>query len=77
MTENAQGVPVCTKHKNDYLNLKCLCGESLDVRSGKWGPYGNCLRCGNVSWTKVLAANPEITPAAPSKPDKAEIKKSR
>jgi hypothetical protein len=59
-TQNKQGVPVCIKHKSEYLDLKCLCGEWLDIRSGKWGPYGVCIRCGNISWSKAMEANPGI-----------------
>ncbi len=62
VTENAQGVHVCIKHKGEYIDAKCLCGEWLDIRSGKWGPYGICTRCGNISWSKILEANPKITP---------------
>lgn len=63
MTENSQGVHVCSKHKDEYVDLKCICGEWVEVRSGKWGPYGVCPRCGNLSWRKLLEANPSITPS--------------
>jgi hypothetical protein len=58
---NKQGVPVCLQHKNEeFSGLKCFCGESLDLRSGKWGPYFYCFKCGNVSFAKGLEANPNI-----------------
>ncbi len=59
-TENSQGVPVCLKHKKrELLNLKCICGGWLDLRKGKWGPYFNCMDCGNMSWWKGLELNPQ------------------
>lgn len=73
VTENAQGVYVCIKHKSEYLDLKCLCGEWLDIRSGKWGPYGVCDRCGNLSWSKILEANPKITPNSEMKKDSDSV----
>lgn len=57
-TTSDEGVPVCRIHKNESVGLlRCLCGESLDIRAGKWGPYGVCMRCGNISWAKVLSCN--------------------
>lgn len=56
-TENDQGVPVCRDHKGLYLELKCVCGEWLDIRKGKWGPYCQCPRCGNVSFAKAMSVN--------------------
>ncbi|MBW2967705.1 hypothetical protein KY362_04410, partial [Candidatus Woesearchaeota archaeon] len=29
----------------------------IDLRAGKWGPYGVCMRCGNISWAKILSCN--------------------
>jgi hypothetical protein len=60
VTKNAQGVPTCLSHKNDALSdLKCACGSYVDVKSGKWGAYASCLRCGNVNLRKVLEINPQ------------------
>ncbi len=56
---NEFGVPTCRHHvKVDMPALKCFCGDWLDVASGKWGPYFRCMRCGNISWSKGLEANP-------------------
>ena len=58
---NSQGVPVCKDHKNNELkDMKCACGEYLEVLSGKWGPYFRCIICGNVSYYKGLQLNPHI-----------------
>lgn len=54
---NPQGVAVCTSHRDAYLELKCICGQPLDIMKGKYGAYGNCLRCGNMSLKKVLDIN--------------------
>tara|TARA_Y100000310_G_scaffold237165_1_gene240423 strand:+ start:1120 stop:1503 length:384 start_codon:yes stop_codon:yes gene_type:complete len=60
-TKNKQGVPVCQKHKEDILkDLKCVCGEWLDLNEGKWGPYFKCINCGNINFNKGLELNPQI-----------------
>ena len=57
-TANSQGVPVCSKHKGKTLdNLKCVCGEYLDVKNGKYGVYFSCMNCGNMNLRKVLEIN--------------------
>jgi len=59
--KNEQGVAVCTAHKSSSLeNLKCICGGWLDIKSGKFGAYGNCLKCGNVPLYKALRNDPHI-----------------
>lgn len=61
VTENVQGVPVCSSHKRDTLqDMKCLCGDWLDVRKGKHGAYFNCIKCGNINFRKGLEMNPDI-----------------
>lgn len=62
IAQNPQKIPVCLAHKNEYLsNMKCACGSWLDVLSGKWGPYFNCMKCGNLSWSKGMSLNPNPT----------------
>ncbi len=54
-TKNAQGVPVCIEHKDKLLpEKKCSCGEYLEIRSGKWGPYFYCINCGNINFKKGM-----------------------
>ena len=61
ITKNPQGVPVCLKHKERLLDgLKCVCGEWLDLRQGKWGPYFFCNKCGNINFKRALELNPQI-----------------
>jgi hypothetical protein len=61
VTENSQGVPVCAAHKPGQLSdLKCACGEWLELRKGKWGPYFFCMRCGNISFRKGIEFNPQV-----------------
>ena len=56
--QNQQGVPVCRKHKDFSLDdLKCICGESLELCSGKFGPYFRCENCGNINFRKGLEMN--------------------
>ena len=78
-TQNAQGVPVCQAHSKAKLgNLKCVCGEYIDLRAGKWGPYGNCINCGNLNFHKVLELNPQDNlPSQPTtSPPKPVYKKN-
>jgi len=57
-TESKQKVPVCTHHKEAVLNeMKCLCGEPLDLKSGKYGVYFTCITCGNINGKKVFEIN--------------------
>ncbi|MFC1697817.1 hypothetical protein ACFL1H_05765 [Nanoarchaeota archaeon] len=76
VTVNEQGIPVCNKHKSTNMNdLKCVCGEWLDLKSGKFGPYFTCIRCGNINFNKVLSVNDKITGTIVSKEKKSVVKK--
>ncbi len=57
VTVNSQKIPVCINHKSDRLDLKCVCGEYLDVRNGKFGAYFHCMNCGNINFNKGLEMN--------------------
>jgi len=37
--------------------MKCVCGEWLDIKKGKFGPYFSCMNCGNISWRKGIEMN--------------------
>lgn len=57
-TKNSQDIPVCKDHKGAILNdFKCACGSYLDLRTGKYGAYFNCMNCGNVNFKKALELN--------------------
>lgn len=56
-SKNTQGLPVCRHHTKDEMNLKCACGDYLDVKDGKFGAYFSCFNCGNVSWGKAMEIN--------------------
>jgi ribosomal protein L37AE/L43A len=58
VTKNSQGVPVCRSHTEEKLqDIRCVCGEWLDLLEGKYGPYFRCMRCGNISFKKGIEAN--------------------
>jgi len=58
VTKNNQGVPVCNAHKKEKLSgFLSVCGEPLDLRTGKYGVYFNCINCGNISLRKALETN--------------------
>ncbi len=57
---NPQNVPVCNDHKDkDMPNLKCVCGTYLDLKIGRYGPFYNCMRCGNMNIEKAKEMNPK------------------
>jgi len=58
VVNNSQGVPVCSKHRDKKLeDAKCVCGETLELRTGKFGAYFHCLNCGNISFSKAMSVN--------------------
>lgn len=57
-SKNTQGIPVCSDHtEKELLDLKCLCGEYLDLKFGKYGPFFTCMKCGIVSLKKAMEYN--------------------
>lgn len=58
VTKNEQEIPVCISHKSSVLNeFKCACGNTLDLMTGKYGPFFKCDRCGIVNMRKALEMN--------------------
>ncbi len=52
---NKSGVLTCRHHTETQMEeIKCVCGTWLEARSGKFGPYFNCLNCGNINFKKGL-----------------------
>jgi hypothetical protein len=55
---NSDGMPVCYEHKNESMPLlKCMCGETLDMMTGKFGVFFKCIRCGIVRKNRALEMN--------------------
>jgi len=55
---NFQGIPVCKVHKDEELvDLKCICGEWVDIKISKFGPFFVCMTCGPQSYNKILELN--------------------
>ena len=53
--KNMQGLNVCQLHKDQMLpDIKCVCGSYLELKIGRFGPYFNCLNCGNINLGKAL-----------------------
>ena len=53
--KNEQGLDVCHLHTKQNLGeFKCLCGSWLEMRIGKFGPYFNCIKCGNMNYRKAM-----------------------
>jgi len=58
-TTNPQDIPVCIAHKNSEMGeMKCACGDYLDLMHGKYGPFFKCERCGIINMKKAFALNP-------------------
>jgi hypothetical protein len=55
---NKQGFAVCKDHKDSLLNdMKCVCGDYLDLKKGKYGMFYTCMNCGTMSQAKVFSIN--------------------
>jgi hypothetical protein len=53
--KSEQGLDVCPQHVKGVLEeIKCVCGSWLEVRDGKFGPYFNCMNCGNMNYAKGM-----------------------
>lgn len=74
-----QGVPCCRNHtKAELPNMKCACGDWLDVAEGKFGAYFRCMSCGNKSFSKGLEMNNLVVGSVPNsvpEEEQKEIKK--
>jgi len=57
-TLNSQKLPVCHQHKNAVLGeVKCSCGDYLDIMTGKYGAFFNCMNCGPQNLEKIYSIN--------------------
>jgi hypothetical protein len=62
-SKNPQGVPVCKAHSKALLqNLKCHCGDWLDIRESKYGAFFTCMKCGAINMRKMLEVNMPLKP---------------
>jgi hypothetical protein len=53
--KNEQGLDVCPLHiKKSMDEFKCTCGSWLELRKGKFGPYFNCMNCGNINYGRAM-----------------------
>lgn len=70
------GLPVCPAHTKEKLpNKKCSCGKNLALMMGKWGPYFNCINCGNINFKKGMSM-PEVKDSPkPNKQKRGYVKK--
>ncbi|MBI2546665.1 hypothetical protein HYV81_05800 [Candidatus Woesearchaeota archaeon] len=55
---NAQGISVCPNDSSAQLDtMRCVCGDALEIKDGKYGTFFLCLNCGPQSMAKVLSIN--------------------
>lgn len=72
--KNEQGLEVCHLHNKEVLEeFKCTCGSWLEVRSGKFGPYFNCMKCGNINYNKGMEIKSLTAAKMPVSVEKKEI----
>ncbi|MCF7872204.1 hypothetical protein K9L97_04170 [Candidatus Woesearchaeota archaeon] len=56
--KNKQGLTTCQKHKDEeLLDVKCACGDWLDIKQGKYGTFFLCMQCGPINLKKGLEIN--------------------
>jgi len=53
--------------------MKCICGNELELKSGKYGNYFYCIRCGNINLKKALEINDVKDEGKKEQPKKTEI----
>jgi hypothetical protein len=71
--KNEQGLDVCSNHRKKSLpEIKCTCGSWLEQRASKFGPYFNCIECGNMNYTKAMEIK-QITDSEPPVPQVAFV----
>tara|TARA_Y100000310_G_scaffold276505_1_gene293692 strand:+ start:1107 stop:1466 length:360 start_codon:yes stop_codon:yes gene_type:complete len=52
---NEQGLDVCHLHTKSVMpEVKCTCGKWLELKVSKFGPYFNCIDCGNINYKKGM-----------------------
>ncbi len=56
-TKINEGLPVCSRHSNKSIILKCACGKILMPMNGKFGVFFNCVNCGNINMRKAIEIN--------------------
>ena len=74
--ENKQGVAVCIEHKQStFDDFKCVCGDYLDLKKGKYGVFFSCMKCGTMNLRKALEIN-QIKAVSSSQPAKKDAEES-
>lgn len=55
IVHNKQKIPTCLQHKHEQLSeITCICGDHLELRDGKFGPFFTCRKCGSMNFRKGL-----------------------
>lgn len=73
IAQNSQGISTCMDHKRQELqDVKCMCGNWLELKKGKFGSYFYCIKCGNVNFNRALEMmqQPQNRPKPEEKPSK-------
>ncbi|MFH0875137.1 MAG: hypothetical protein V1859_04305 [archaeon] len=56
--KNKEKIPTCADHKDMILGeMRCSCGDYLDLKQGKFGPFFVCMNCGTMNMKKALEIN--------------------
>ena len=74
--KNEQELDVCYKHTNKFLEeIKCTCGNWLELKVSKFGPYFNCIDCGNINFKKGMEIKSMTKVGLPFEVEEEEVKK--
>lgn len=76
---NKQGFPVCKDHKDAIMNdMRCACGEPLELKKGKFGMFFLCISCGPRNAKKVFELNEvkDISKSTPARSSPKMVKAS-
>ena len=58
LSKNKMGLSVCKDHASfEFPLMKCACGDSLQLKEGKFGPFCICSRCGTINLRKAFEVN--------------------
>ena len=53
--QTEQKLPCCKDHKSSVLGIiHCVCGNVLDLKHSKYGPFFTCEKCGVLSFSKGM-----------------------
>ena len=60
VTQTEEKIPCCKDHIHKSIGIiTCLCGNILDIKHSKYGPFFTCVKCGVISFSKGMSMKDE------------------